>query len=112
MSHGMKAMSKLLTIILNMKPWTLLVVDELERSLHPFVAKQFIDDINKKFDIELIFSSHNTSLLQNLIPDQIFFTKWDSSKNVSTYKKLSETYPTIREFNNIEKMYFGGLLDD
>ena len=112
MSNGMRNHSIILTIILQMKKGTLLVVDELERSLHPFVASQFIEELNNNFDIQLIFSSHNTNLLKSLRPDQIFFSKWDEKKNQSNYNKLSDTYPNIREINNIEKMYYGGLLDE
>lgn len=112
MSHGMNAMSKILTIMLIMKPGTLLVVDELERSLHPFVAKQFIEEINEKFTVQLLFSSHNTNLLQSLRPDQIYFSRWDKEYNQSRYIKLSSEYPSIREVNNIEKMYYGGMLDE
>ena len=112
MSNGMKSHSKILTTILSMKEGCLLVIDELERSLHPFVARQFIEELNENFNIHLIFASHNTNLLQSLRPDQIFFSKWSEKKEQSVYDKLSDTYPSIREINNIEKMYYGGLLDD
>ena len=30
----------------------------------------------------------------------------------STYKKLSDIYPNIRQVNNIEKMYLSNLFDE
>ncbi len=112
MSNGMKAHSTILSTILSMNKGGLLIIDELERSLHPFVAKQFIETLNEKFQVQVIFTSHNTNILQSLRPDQIFFSKWDKRNQTSTYMKLSDIYPNIREVNNIEKMYYGGLLDE
>jgi hypothetical protein len=111
MSNGMESHSKLLTMMVSMDDDTLLVVDEIERSLHPFVARQMLEELNKNFNIQLIFSSHNTSLLQILRPDQIFFAKWDDVLHQSVYDKLSHTFPKIREINSIEKMYFNGSFD-
>jgi AAA15 family ATPase/GTPase len=112
MSNGMKAHSTILSTILSAPKGSLIIVDELERSLHPFVAKQFVEEMNSKFDIQMIFSSHNTNLLQSMRPDQIIFSKWNADESTSTYWKLSEVYPKIREINNIEKMYYGGQFDE
>ncbi len=112
MSNGMKSHSKLISTILSMPPGCLVVVDEIERNLHPFVAGKFIETFNKKFDVQLIFSTHNSHLLQVLRPDQIFFSKLEKENCSSKYEKLSESHPNLREVNNIEKMYFGGLLDE
>ncbi len=108
MSSGMRAHSTTLSTLLSLKKGSLLLIDELERSLHPFIAQKFIKRLND-YNIQVIFSTHNTSLMQVLRPDQIFFAKWVD--NGAEYSKLSDIYPNIREINNIEKMYFGGLFD-
>jgi len=109
MSKGMLSQSTLLSILLTMDSGSLFIIDELDRSLHPLIVKQFINEVQKK-DIQIIFSSHNTNLLQNLRPDQIFFAKW--KKGSSNYYRLSNIYENIREVNNIEKMYLSGSFDD
>ena len=109
MSSKMIGQSQLLTLLLLMNEDNLLVVDELDRSLHPLVVKEFIKEtMNRK--VQVIFSSHNTHFLQYLRPDQIFFAKW--KKNTSKFNRLSDINENIREVNNIEKMYLSGLFND
>ncbi|HPD12887.1 MAG TPA: AAA family ATPase [Bacilli bacterium] len=109
MSSKMIGQSQLLTLLLLMNEDNLLVVDELDRSLHPLVVKEFIKEtMNRK--VQVIFSSHNTHFLQYLRPDQIFFAKWKN--NTSKFNRLSDINENIREVNNIEKMYLSGLFND
>jgi predicted ATPase len=109
MSSKMIGQSQLLTLLLLMNEDNLLVVDELDRSLHPLVVKEFIKEtLNRK--VQVIFSSHNTHFLQYLRPDQIFFAKWKN--NTSKFNRLSDINENIREVNNIEKMYLSGLFND
>ena len=109
MSSKMIGQSQLLTLLLLMNEDNLLVVDELDRSLHPLVVKEFIKEtMNRK--VQVIFSSHNTHFLQYLRPDQIFFAKWKN--NISKFNRLSDINENIREVNNIEKMYLSGLFND
>ena len=60
--------------------------------------------------MQLVFSSHNTFILQMLRPDQIYFAKWE--KGFSSFSRLSKIYPNIREINNIEKMYLSSVFDN
>lgn len=108
-SAGMKNQSVLLSIISSMPSHSVLFVDELEQALHPSAIKSFLKVLRTK-DIQLIFSSHNTYILQMLRPDQIYFSKWD--KGSSRYYRLSKIYPNIREINNIEKMYLSSIFDE
>ena len=109
MSTGMFNQSVLLTALLSLPTNGILFVDEIEDALHPLTILDFIKVAQEK-NIQLVFSSHNTYLLQKLRPDQIIFANWKSG--YSTYKKLSDIYPNIREINNIEKMYFSSMFDE
>ena len=84
-------------------------IDEIEQALHPSTIMSFIE-VARSRRIQLIFSSHNTHILQKLRPDQIFFANWKDG--FSSYKKLSEIYPNIREVNNIERMYLSTMFDE
>lgn len=108
-SAGMKSQSVLLSIISSMPEHGVLFVDELEQGLHPSTIKSFLDVVKEK-DVQLIFSSHNTYILQLLRPDQIYFAKWN--KGFSNYARLSKIYQNIRAINNIEKMYLSSVFDD
>lgn len=109
MSSGMFNQSVLLSTLLSLPQNGVLFVDEIEDALHPITILDFIKVAQDK-NIQLIFSSHNTYLLQKLRPDQIIFANWNNG--YSTYKKLSDIYPNIREINNIEKMYFSNMFDE
>jgi hypothetical protein len=63
----------------------ILIVDEIDRSLHPVLSKALIKifhnpEINKK-NAQLIFTTHDTTLLDEEIlrQDQIWFTEKDNS---------------------------------
>ena len=107
-SSGMQNQSMLLSILLSMPSNSVLFIDELEQALHPSAIISFLDVIREK-KVQTIFTSHNTHILQNLRPDQIYITKWDNG--FSSCDRLSDIYPNIREINNIEKMYLSGVFD-
>ena len=109
LSSGMFKNSLLLTTLLSLPKNGVLMVDELEHALHPSAILDFLKIVKEK-NIQLIFSSHNTFILQHLRPDQVFFAYWKDGE--STYKKLSDIYPNIRQVNNIEKMYLSNLFDE
>lgn len=109
MSSGMMSQSILLSTLLSLAPNSVLFIDEIEDALHPITILDFIK-VAQDRNIQLIFSSHNTYLLQKMRPDQIIFANWNNG--YSTYKKLSDIYPNIREINNIEKMYFSKMFDE
>lgn len=107
-STGMLSQSILLSLVLSLPKNAVLFVDELDFALHPETIKSFLDVIRDK-KIQLVFTSHNTNVMQSLRPDQLYFANW--AKGFSTYKRLSKIYPNIREVNNIEKMYLSSIFD-
>lgn len=108
-SQGMKDQSFILSILLSLPENGVLVIDEIETALHPLSIMNFIDLVVKK-NIQLVFTSHNTYILSRLRPDNVFFAYWKDG--FSTYRRLSDIYPNIREVNNIEKMYLSSTFDE
>lgn len=108
-SAGMLNQSTILSILVSLPDDSVLFVNELEQSLHPSAIMSFLKVIKKK-KIQLVFSSHNTYILQSMRPDQIYFANWKNCS--SSYSRLSRIYPNIREINNIEKMYLSSLFDE
>jgi len=100
-------------------PWLLaildgmtLLVDELEASLHPHLVQQLIrfiqdTDISKKSGAQLVFATHDTTLLDPELfrRDQIWFTEKDehSSTHLSP---LSDYKP--RKGEAMQKGYLAG----
>lgn len=79
-----------------------LVVDELDSSLHPLLVRRLIsmfhDPALNKAGAQLIFSTHDTSLLDHTLfrRDQIWFTEKDSDQATRIYP-LTDFSPRKRE---------------
>ncbi|OBQ16617.1 ATP/GTP-binding protein [Anabaena sp. AL93] len=87
-----------------------LIIDELDRSLHPVLSKALIrmfnnPEINKN-NAQLIFTTHDTTLLDGEIfrPDQIWFTEKDNS--MTKLYSLFDFRP--REHESLQKGYLLG----
>jgi AAA15 family ATPase/GTPase len=89
----------------------LLVVDELDRSLHPLLVQKIVGMFNdpetNPHGAQLIFTTHDVSLLDggHLRRDQIWFTEKD-------LEQVSHLYPLIdfspRKTEALERGYLGG----
>lgn len=91
---------------------SVLVIDELDRSLHPFLVQYIVElfqdkEINKSGS-QFIFNTHDTNLLNSKIlkRDQIWFTEKDNESGVSDLYPLSDF--SVRKKENIERGYLLG----
>lgn len=88
-----------------------IVVDELESKLHPLVTKEIVklfnSNISNKKNAQLIFTTHDTNLLQgnHFRRDQIWFTEKDKYGSSHLYS-LSEYKP--RKDASFQKDYING----
>lgn len=89
-----------------------IVVDELEKSLHPslveFIVKLFNNKKINKSNSQLIFTTHATNLLnlELLRRDQIWFTEKNPENGVSDLYPLDSF--SVRKDENIQKGYING----
>jgi hypothetical protein len=90
---------------------TVLIIDELESSLHPLLARELVrifnsPDLNPK-GAQFIFTTHNSNLLDLdlLRRDQIWFTEKTTDGATNLYP-LSDYQPRTNQ--NIEAGYLGG----
>jgi AAA15 family ATPase/GTPase len=87
-----------------------ILIDELDRSLHPVLSKALIKMFNNpeinKNNAQLIFTTHDTTLLDGEIfrPDQIWFTEKDNS--MTKLYSLLDFRP--RENESLQKGYLLG----
>lgn len=95
----------------------ILIVDELDAKLHPFLTRKIIGlfmskETNKK-GAQLIFATHDTNLLnlEYLRRDQIWFTeksRTDSTELYSLVEFRDDSGSKVRNDRNIEKDYING----
>ena len=89
-----------------------IVVDELEKSMHPalveFIVKLFNNKEINKSNSQLIFTTHATNLLnlELLRRDQIWFTEKNPKNGVSHLYPLDSF--SVRKDENIQKGYING----
>ena len=89
-----------------------LIIDEFDKSLHPFIVKYMVEVFNdaeiNKNGAQLIFNTHDTNLLdlELLRRDQIWFTEKNEEDGSSTIYPLDDF--SVRKTENIEKGYLLG----
>ena len=89
----------------------ILVCDEIETSLHESIVYQIVKMFNEaKKDqfAQLIFSTHDTSLLDSSLfrRDQIWFTQLDKQRATDLYSLVE--IKNVRKTENLEKGYVSG----
>ena len=90
----------------------ILVIDELDKSLHPFLVHYIVEMFNdpeiNKNQAQLIFNTHDTNLLDlNILRrDQIWFVEKSNENGESNIYPLSDF--SVRKSENIEKGYMLG----
>ena len=89
-----------------------IIVDELEKSLHPTLVEYIINIFNNpeinKANSQLIFSTHAINLLDLDIfrRDQIWFTEKNSETGITELYPLDDF--SVRKTENIQKGYLNG----
>ena len=85
------------------------IIDEIERSLHPILIKEIIKKISESLSAkgQLIFTTHESCLLDQdiLRPDEIWFAQKDTEQATQFYP-LSDF--NIHKTANIENGYLNG----
>lgn len=98
----------LLDIVKNNK---ILIIDEIEASLHTSIVEFIIKMFHKSQKAQLIFSTHNTNILNldNMRKDQIYFTNKKRDGSTDLYSLFD--YKDFRENMDVEKAYLQGRFD-
>ena len=87
----------------------ILVVDELESQLHPLLTQKIIDLFNKPQSnpngAQLLFTTHNTYLLESMPRDQIWLTE---KENYGAATLVAVSDYQVRENENVQRNYLLG----
>ena len=101
----------MLTILDVVKKNKILLIDEIEDSLHPKIIEYIIDIFNTAKSAQLIFSTHNTNLLDlsKFRKDQIWFVNKKEDGGSELYSLYD--YNDFRDTMDLEKAYLQGRFD-
>lgn len=116
LSTGTQAFFAYFGILQDMfKSGGVILIDELEKSLHPYLTKHIVDmfhnpDINTG-QAQLIFTSHDVSLLnkKTLQPEQIYFTEKDKYTLQSELFSLAEYAIKNDRDTDLSRKYLQGV---
>ena len=112
-SIGTRKFFRMSAPILNtLKEGKILMIDELDASLHPMLTKHLIDffhnkEINKK-NAQLIFVTHDTNLLNKFTfrRDQVWLTEKDKYGATDIYSLAQ--FKNVRKEEDFKKQYIQG----
>ena len=101
-------------LLLTLKNGSILVIDELDRSLHPFLLTKIIELFKDKdynmHNAQLLFTCHSTDILENQtlrVSEVAIVTK--NLKDGSTIRKLSDFENlNLRNTYDFRRMYLSG----
>jgi len=101
----------LLTIVDIIKNNKILIVDEIETSLHSEILEFVLSMFHAGNSAQLIFSTHNTNILdlKKMRKDQIYFVNKKSDASSDLYSLID--FKDFRESMNAEKAYLEGRFD-
>lgn len=111
-SMGMKRLFQMICPIIDiLNQGKILICDEMETSLHESVVYQIVQlfqHSQKEKFAQLIFSTHNTNLLDTELfrRDQVWFTQLNSERATNLYSLVE--IKNVRKTENLEKGYMSG----
>ena len=101
----------MLTIMNVIKENKVLLIDEIETSLHTKLVEYIIDLFHHSDSAQLIYTTHNTNLLDTnkLRRDQVYFVNKRDDASSDLYSLFD--YKDFRENMDMEKAYLQGRFD-
>lgn len=112
-SDGTKRLTHLLPVLHGGKQGAgIYVIDEIDRSLHPLLAKGFVRSfLENCIGSQLVFTTHETAFLdlELLRRDEIWFVKKQGARGASEIYSLAEY--RVRTDLKVDKAYLQGRFD-
>ncbi|WP_278452786.1 AAA family ATPase [Thomasclavelia spiroformis] len=108
-STGTKALALFYYWLINAQDASFIFMDEFDAYYHYELSKEVVNEILSKTKAQVIFTSHNTNLMNNDIfrPDCLFIIQ---NKGIKAMCDLTEK--ELRKAHNLQKMYKAGAFDE
>jgi AAA15 family ATPase/GTPase len=111
-SKGTQVLFSLMLVVIDIvKNNKVLLIDEIEASLHSKIVEYIVELFHVSSSAQIIFTTHNTSLLNlnKLRKDQIYFVNKKEDGSSDLYSLFD--YKDFRDNMNVEKAYLQGRFD-
>jgi AAA15 family ATPase/GTPase len=106
-SSGIIRLLHFFPYILNCISGRVVFIDELDNGIHDLMMTEFIQTLNSSLTGQLIASTHNTTMLKDLPPENVYVIVMDA-KGVAKVLPLTAFGERIQGNNNVTKKYLEG----
>ena len=108
-STGTRALALFYYWLINAEDASFIFMDEFDAYYHYELSKEIVDEIISRTDVQILFTSHNTNLMNNDVfrPDCLFIIQ---NKGIKAMCDLTEK--ELRKAHNLQKMYKAGAFDE
>ncbi|AYY67812.1 transporter [Streptococcus sp. FDAARGOS_521] len=107
-SQGTKNLLDLLKGFNNVLDGKICIVDEIDSGIHDLLMNSILNDLKGSVNGQLIFTTHDTTLLKELSPSSAYFLNVDIKGN-KVIISGNEADKKIGVNNNLEKLYLSGF---
>lgn len=107
-SGGTRRLIKVLPLLIDAIKGHIVIIDEIDNGIHDLLISQILKTISETIKGQLIFTTHNTQLMNSISSPNVFVLNTDRNGTKEIYS-LDEF--RIRSTNNISKMYLEGKFD-
>jgi AAA15 family ATPase/GTPase len=110
-SEGTNNLMKLFPYLLNAIKGYVVVIDEIDNGIHDLLMKVIISHIQDAIQGQLIFTTHNTLMLNEIETNQVYLLNVDNNgtRDISTISEYKKTRTAAN--NNVQKKYLSGAYD-
>ncbi len=111
-SEGTRKIFYLMVVLTEIiKTGKILLIDELDRNLHPLLVKYIVSMFHNSEKAQILFTTHNTNLLnmKEMRKDQIYFVNKKRDGSSDLYSLFD--FKDFRENMDVEKAYMQGRFD-
>ncbi|AHC30324.1 ATP-binding protein [Oenococcus phage phi9805] len=107
-SSGTKNLLDIFPLLLAAMEGGTVVIDEIDTGIHDLLITNLIENIEDSIKGQLIFTTHDTVLMQQIKPDSVYIIQVDFNGKKRIVNLPKSTDARIRESNNVQKLYLSG----
>ncbi|KRK34905.1 AAA family ATPase [Levilactobacillus parabrevis] len=107
-SHGTRELLGLLPLLLNAVHGETVIIDEIDQGIHDLLIDRLIDNVKEDLRGQLIFTTHDTQVMQQLEPSSLYIIQSDVDGNKRVEALSRAAHKGIAAHNNIQKKYIEG----
>ncbi|MFL2063947.1 ATP/GTP-binding protein [Latilactobacillus sakei] len=107
-SNGTKKLLELFPLFLNVIAGQTVIIDEIDQGIHDLLIERIIDNIKEDIEGQLIFTTHDTQIMQQLDVGSLYVLQVESDGSKRIVNLSNASQKQLGTNNNIQKLYLNG----